>query len=160
MRRITFVRSSLAIAAMLAVAGCAHQMGMGQDGMTAKPSSVQVYTATMTPAEEVPPATDSQGKGTIEVRVDTSTNELTYKVTWSGLTGPATMGHIHGPADRGKEAKPVVPFVDVAGKTSTEGKAKITQAQYGDLAAGLWYANIHTAKYPNGEIRGQLEPKR
>lgn len=158
MRRITFVRSSLAFAAVLGIAGCAHQMG--HDGMMAKPSSVQVYTATLTSGEEVPPAADSQGTGTAEVRVDTATNELTYKVTWNGLTGPATMGHIHGPAERGKEARPVVPFQGVAGNTSTEGKAKITPTQYGDLAAGLWYANVHTAKYPNGEVRGQLALKR
>jgi hypothetical protein len=27
-----------------------------------------------------------------------------------------------------------------------------------DLQAGKWYLNIHTAKFPNGEIRGQVEP--
>ena len=32
----------------------------------------------------------------------------------------------------------------------------ITPAQYGDLAAGLYYVNIHTARFPGGEIRGQL----
>lgn len=163
MKRITFVRSSLAFAAVLGIAGCAQ---MGQDGMTAKssstarPSSAQVYTATLTPTEEVPPSTDSQGKGTAEVRVDPATNELTWKVSYDGLTGPATMGHIHGPASKGQNAGVVVPFTNVAGQTSAEGKAKITQAQYGDLAAGLYYVNIHTAKHPGGEIRGQLEPKR
>jgi hypothetical protein len=157
MKRITFVRSSLAFAAVLGIAGCAGQMGQG---MMAKPSSVQVYTATLTAAEEVPPATDSQGKGTAEVRVDTATNELTWKVSYSGLTGPATMGHIHGPAGKGQNAGVVVPFPNVAGQTSAEGKAKITQAQYGDLAAGMYYVNIHTAKYPGGEIRGQLQAKR
>jgi hypothetical protein len=144
---------------MFGLAGCAHKMDHGS--MTSAPSSsnVQVYTATLTSAEEVPPATDSRGTGTAEVRVDTSTNELTWKVTYSGLTGPATMGHIHGPAAKGQNAGVVVPFTNVAGQTSAEGKAKITQAQYGDLAAGLYYVNIHTAAHPGGEIRGQLMRK-
>jgi hypothetical protein len=158
MKRTTFIRSSLALAALLGIAGCAHHP-MGHDTM-AKPSNVQVYTATLTAAEEVPPAAESQGKGTAEVQINTSTNEISWKVTYSGLTGPATMGHIHGPAGKGANAGVIVPFPDVAGKNSSEGKAKITQAQYGDLAAGLYYVNIHTAKYPGGEIRGQLALKK
>jgi hypothetical protein len=33
---------------------------------------------------------------------------------------------------------------------------KLTDAQAADLLAGRWYVNIHTAQFPNGEIRGQL----
>jgi hypothetical protein len=159
MKRNAFVVSALAAAVLFGLAGCAHEMAH-EGGMMGHPANAQVYTATLTAGEEVPPATDSQGKGTAEVTIDTKTNELTYKVTWSGLTGPATIGHIHGPAERGKNAGPVVPFPNVAGQSSTEGKAKITPAQYGDLAAGLWYVNIHTAQHPGGEIRGQLELKK
>lgn len=155
MKRITFIRSSLALAAVVGIAGCAHHP---MDHGTMAPH-MQVYTATLTPGEEVPPATDSQGKGTAEVQINTSTNEISWKVTYSGLTGPATMGHIHGPAGKGANAGVIVPFTDVAGKNSSEGKAKINQTQYGDLAAGLYYVNIHTAKHPGGEIRGQLQLK-
>lgn len=155
MNRKTFVLSTFAVAAF-GLAGCAHQMG---GSSMATHSSVQVYTATLTAAEEVPPSTDSQGHGTAEVRVDTNTNEITWKVSYSGLTGPATMGHIHGPADKGKNAAVVVPFTGIANATSAEGKAKLNPTQYGDLAAGLYYVNIHTAKHPGGEIRGQLMRK-
>jgi hypothetical protein len=156
MKRTTFIRSTLALAVVFGVAGCAHHM----DHQGSMASNVQVYTATLTSAEEVPPAADSKGTGTAEVRIDMATHEVTYKVTWSGLTGPATMGHIHGPAAKGANAGVVVPFPDVAGKSATEGKAKITPTQYGDLAADLYYVNIHTAKYPGGEIRGQLHLKK
>lgn len=167
MKRHTFILSALAA---VALAGCSH-MGMSGSGSSSGSSStaaaatggagsaMEVYTATLSPSEEVPPATDSQGTGTAEVRVDPRTNEMTWKVSYSGLTGPATMGHIHGPASPGTNAGVVVPFTGIEGKTSAEGKGKLTQAQYGDLAAGLYYVNVHTAKHPGGEIRGQLKRK-
>jgi len=91
--------------------------------------------------------------------LDIKTNEYSYKATWTGLTGAATMAHIHGPAEVGKNAGVVVPFPGAAGNTSAEGKGKLTQAQYGDLAAGLYYVNVHSAQYPGGEIRGQVQRK-
>ncbi|MDP1566904.1 MAG: CHRD domain-containing protein, partial [Polaromonas sp.] len=36
------------------------------------------------------------------------------------------------------------------------GQATLTAAQMADLLGGKWYANIHTARYPGGEIRGQM----
>ncbi len=37
-----------------------------------------------------------------------------------------------------------------------KGMATLTDQQAKDLEAGLWYFNVHTAKFPDGEIRGQL----
>jgi hypothetical protein len=132
----------------------------GGTSQSASPTAMLVvYTATLVPTEEVPPASNSRGQGTAEVRVDTKTNEVIWLVSYNGLTGPATAAHIHGPASAGSNAGVVVPFSGVAGAQSAQGKATITQAQYGDLAAGLYYVNVHTAQYPGGEIRGQLRKK-
>ena len=100
------------------------------------------------------PANTSPGKGTADVGFDTATKTLTWKVTYSGLTGPATMAHFHGPAEAGKNAPVAVPFKDPA--SGAEGSATLTDAQAADLMAGKLYINVHTAANPGGEIRGQV----
>jgi hypothetical protein len=157
MKRQTLIRSSLLAAAVLALAGCSNMRG-GASGSSDYGSSggsamTETYTATLSPGEEVPPAANSKGSGSFEMKLDIKSNEFTWKMNHGGLTGPATMAHIHGPAAKGANAGVVVPLVGM------EGKAKLTQAQYGDLAAGLYYVNVHSAQYPGGEIRGQLMKK-
>ena len=85
------------------------------------------------------------------------THALTYNVTYEGLTGPAAAAHIHGPAEPGANAPPVVPFANAASPIT--GTATLTDAQAADLAAGKWYVNVHTAANRGGEIRGQIVKK-
>jgi hypothetical protein len=61
-------------------------------------------------------------------------------------------GDIIGPAV-GENADPVV---DISASVAS-GSADITDQQLADLQAGKLYLNIHTQKFPDGEIRGQLE---
>jgi hypothetical protein len=112
------------------------------------------FHAVMNGATEVPAKT-TDGKGTTEATFDTATKLLTYDVTFSGLSGPATMGHMHGPADPGANAGVMVPFA--APVTSPlHGTATLTDAQVAALESGKMYSNVHTAANPGGEIRGQL----
>ena len=112
------------------------------------------FTAKLDGASETPPRV-TKGAGTADVRLDTVTKVLSWKVEYSGLTGPATMAHFHGPAAPGTAAKVTVPLTgDLT--SPINGSAPITDVQIGDLRGGLWYLNIHTAKYPPGEIRGQV----
>ena len=110
------------------------------------------FKAQLKGATEVP-ATDSAGSGSADVLVDTAAKKLSWTVSYSGLTGDATAAHFHGPAGPGENAGPVI---DITGKIET-GTADLTDQQLADLQAGKWYINIHTAKFPDGEIRGQLE---
>lgn len=112
------------------------------------------FHATMNGATEVPAKT-TDGKGSVTATLDTATKVLTYDVTYSGLTGPVTAGHLHGPADPGANAPVSVPFQ--APLTSPiHGTATLTDTQESQLMAGKMYANLHTAANPAGEIRGQM----
>lgn len=126
--------------------------------MIAAPFSVRAETmqfhTTLSGGSEVPP-TDSKGTGTVDATLDTSTKTLTWTVTYSGLTGPATAAHFHGPAMAGANAKPVVPMKGSLA-SPMKGSAELTDEQMKQLEDGQWYFNIHTAKHPGGEIRGQM----
>jgi CHRD domain len=101
------------------------------------------------------PSVTSPGKGTASATLDTATKTLAWTVDYSGLSGPATAAHIHGPADPGANAGIVVPFTGDLG-SPIKGSATLTDAQIAQLEAGKWYVNIHTAANKGGEIRGQL----
>ncbi|UCI09833.1 CHRD domain-containing protein [Mesorhizobium sp. B1-1-8] len=112
------------------------------------------YKATLDGGQQSPPVT-TKGKGTATLTFDTTKKKLTWNVKYSGLSGPATAGHIHGPADMGANADPVIPFKKL--KSPIKGSAMLTDAQAADLEAGKYYVNIHTKANPDGEIRGQIE---
>lgn len=112
--------------------------------------------ASLSGRNEVPPA-KSNGTGEVTATYDTASKRLSWKGTYSGLTGPAMMAHFHGPAKPGKNAGLAVPiFSGAAAKSPFQGAVTLTDAQAKQLLAGEWYVNVHTDAYKAGEIRGQL----
>ncbi len=112
------------------------------------------FAATLSGADEVPPNT-SAGKGELTAEVETAERVLVYRGTYTGLTGPATAAHFHGPAEPGANAPPVVVVHDPM--SPFYGTARLTRAQLDDVLAGKWYFNVHTKANPGGEIRGQVK---
>jgi hypothetical protein len=137
MTKITF--ATLALGAAVALAG---------------PAFAEKFKVTLDGKSEVPPTT-STATGTADVDYDAASKKLTWKVTYSGLSGPATAAHFHGPAESGKNAGVSVAIPN-AGSSPVEGSATLTDAQAADLQAGKLYINVHTAANPGGEIRGQV----
>lgn len=116
-------------------------------------------SASMTPGQETGTLVGSpSGSGTTTGTYNAATNSLQYSVTWTGLTGPATAGHFHGPALAGATANPVITFTLINNGTagSASGTVPLNDAQEADLLAGKWYTNIHTQSNGAGEIRGQV----
>jgi hypothetical protein len=66
-------------------------------GIPAAYAEMNSYKADLKGSAEVPP-TDSKGVGTVDATYDTASKKLSWTVTYSGLTGPATAAHFHGPA--------------------------------------------------------------
>lgn len=120
----------------------------------AGPAFADKMKATLDGKAEVPAGT-SAGKGTAELDYDAATKKLTWKLTYSGLSGPATAAHFHGPAAASANAGVAVAIPN-AGTSPVAGSATLTDAQAADLMAGKYYINIHTAANPAGEIRGQV----
>jgi hypothetical protein len=113
------------------------------------------FHATLNGNTEVP-ATSSTGAGTLEATLDTTTMALDYTLTWSGLTGPATMAHFHGPAAPGKNAGVQVVIGGTGPSSPVHATATLTADQMAQLDHGMWYVNVHSKKFPKGEIRGQV----
>jgi CHRD domain len=113
------------------------------------------FKADLNGGNEVPPVTTA-GKGGATASLNTATKMLTWSVDYSGMSGPVTAGHIHGPAAPGANAGVLVPLgTNLA--SPIKGSATLTDAQISDLEAGRTYVNLHTDANKGGEIRGQLQ---
>lgn len=135
----------VAASVVVAISGC---------GMLAPASNMVAFTTQLRGANEVP-ANASTGSGSVDAAFNKDTMKLNWKVNYSGLSGNATAGHFHGPAPVGANSGVALGWANPVAN-GMEGSATLTAAQAADLMAGKWYANIHTAAYPGGELRGQL----
>jgi len=126
----------------------------------------------LSPLNEVPAATNSTGSGneiSAGISFDTDTSMLTLALGYGSaagftdLTGPAS-AKIQGPAGQGTNSQSVVvdlePYLFTPGNPALGGviygQIQIPTNQVADLLSGLYYVNIFTTLYPDGEIRGQL----
>jgi hypothetical protein len=135
---------ALAVAASLAVTALAFGARASSISVNAKLNAMQEV-----PAQVVK---DTKAKGRFTGTLVGS--KLTWKLTFSGLTGPATAAHIHLGA-MGKAGNVAIPLCAPC-KTGVHGKTTLSAALKKALKHHKLYVNVHTAKNPNGETRGQL----
>jgi hypothetical protein len=135
----------------------------------------------LTGFQEVPAiSTDAGGKFRAKLR--TSSQEIQYELSYANLTGAVQQAHIHlgqravngqisvflcsnlGNGPPGTQACPAAPAtitgtIRAADVIGPAGQG-LDPMQFDELVrairAGVTYANVHSATFPAGEIRGQL----
>ncbi len=112
------------------------------------------FSTQMTGLNQVPPVA-TPATGVAYAVLNKNTLLLRWKASFSGLSGPATAGHFHGPAMIGANANSTL-ALKVPVRSPLEGQATLTPAQAAAILGGKWYLNIETAAHPRGEIRGQM----
>ena len=92
--------TTITAVAVVAVTGC---------GMMSRQSNMAAFTTQLRAANEVP-VNGSTGTGSVDAVLNKDTNLFRWKANYSGLTGPATAAHFHGPASVGANAVVVLPW--------------------------------------------------
>ena len=166
-------RLAVGVGALTAV-GVAGAVALAQGGND--------FKERLTGYQEVP-ALSTSGKGTFRASIRDNGTAIRYRLTYSGLEAKPLQAHIHL-GQRGVNAGVIVflcdntgggpagtqPCPDPSGTvTGTLHAADvigpaaqgIAPGEFAELVrairAGATYANVHTEKYPGGEIRAQLE---
>jgi hypothetical protein len=133
--------------------------------------------------EEVPLALSTTGNGQFRAQIDEEGQKITYRLSYANLEADVTQGHIHfgspsqaggisawlcgTEATPGPEGTPVCPpgSATVSGTLTPEdvvGPAGqgIAAGEFDELIdalrAGSTYVNVHSGKYPAGEVRGHI----
>ena len=124
----------------------------GQIGVTA------TVTARLNARQEVPrpKGRANRARGTFRATVTKigTTGTLAWRVTFGRLTGRAVAAHVHV-ARPGRAGPVAVPLCGPC-RSGARGTATLRPSVFAALEAGRAYVNVHTARNPAGEIRGQL----
>ena len=102
----------------------------------------------------------TKATGTADFTVDLSNMRVFYRVTFKDLTSNVTGIHLHGPVPMGNNAPAFFDLAPnrVSGTASHfEGSGTLTESQFQYMLIHEAYINIQTRKFPEGEVRGQLE---
>jgi hypothetical protein len=112
------------------------------------------FSAALNVGQEVPHPKGTKVGASGRFTATVTGTTLKWTLTFAHLSGPAAASHIHSGV-RGKAGPVLVPLCGPC-TSPASGTATVTQAQITDMVAGKDYVNVHTAKNPNGEIRGQI----
>lgn len=173
--RVKFLLAALAMICLAASVSYSARMLDDDDQLVLK--------ARLTGFQEVTPKF-GDGRGSFTAKLSPDGKSLTFTLKWSGLTGPPLFAHIHfgqpavsggimvflcGPAGATNPHQPActqatsgtatgtITATDIFNPSPDQG---VNNGDFGALLAivrsGDSYANVHTPRFPGGEIRGQI----
>jgi hypothetical protein len=176
---MTWRTRAISVAVIAALAGTGMASAAGADGSRGS----GLIRERLSGFEEQPLVLSTTGNGTFVARIDDRNQQITYRLSYADLEGTVTQAHIHfgattqaggivvflcanvGTPPAGTQACPEAPatitgtltpanIIGPAGQgIEPEAWAEFIAA----IRAGLTYANVHSTKWPGGEIRGQLD---
>lgn len=118
-------------------------------------SQLRYFYTEISGANEVP-ANASAGSGVAIVKFNTSTKVAELYGNYRGMTGTATVSHIHTGA-AGVNGGVFFNLTNTGGNSGTiSGTEALTSEEEINLFAGNTYVNVHSTSFPGGELRGQL----
>jgi hypothetical protein len=139
---------------LLVVASLAALLTAGLAGGASHATSYKL-SAKLNAGQEVPkPKGASRATGAFTGTL--TGRKLTWKVTYKSLTGKAMQAHIHM-GRPGKSGNVLVPLCPPGCRSGMHGTKTVSAAIASAIRRGGTYVNVHTAKNPAGEIRGQLK---
>ena len=104
--------------------------------------------------------TSSDGAGVAEFTLERDTLRLSWTVTFSGLTSPPTALHVHGPVPAEGSAPPVFPLASEHFTSPVTGERLLSAGEVSLFVQNLVYVNLHSERYPEGELRGPVRKQR
>lgn len=173
MKKLHNVRGVLMVVALATVAGSQYVIAEGHR---------KEVSAELTGFQEVPPKSTGAGAD-FRARIDDQARRIDFTLSYGGLEGGNPLAsHIHF-AQRGVNGaiiadlcggdKPACPgaTTGVVSGTITPANIKGQNPDQGiepgafdefvrAIRAGMTYVNIHNARFPGGEIRGQINDRR
>jgi hypothetical protein len=149
-----------------------------------QPQGIKELKAKLIGYQEAP-AISTAANGEFRGRISNDETEISYELSYSDLEGAVTQSHIHfgqrdvsgsivvflctnlgnGPA--GTQPCPPPPAtitgtLRASDMVNTAAGQGIAAGEFQELVnairAGKAYVNVHSEKFPTGEIRGQLDP--
>ncbi len=149
---------------------------------TATNNNATAFSARLSGFNEVPLSILSSGSGSFQLNIDRAASTITYTLTYADTTTPVTQAHIHfgkkhtaggivaflcsnlPTPPTGTPACPqqggTVSGTIMAGQVVGQEAQNIPAGDFNALVSAIVsetsYANVHTTRFPAGELRGQI----
>ena len=134
--------------------------------------------------EETPSAVSTTGNGTFTARISNDNSQITWELSYADLEGAVQQAHIHfgqkgvtgpisvflctnlGNGPVGTQPCPAPPAaisgtIMAADVTNLANERGISAGELDELIAairaGVTYVNVHSTRWPGGEIRSQID---